>query len=93
MGAKTMTEAELEIFRLKMKLEVHLVLLRGLYTGLANSSPAAGKALRERFEALRKDHGGIAFQKLREGYSDMLAAEYQEALDDALSSIEDGLKG
>ena len=88
-----MTEAELEIFRLKMKLEVHLVLLRGLYTGLANSSPTAGQALQDRFEALRKDHGRIVFQKLREGYSDMLAAEYQEALEDALSSIEDGLKG
>jgi hypothetical protein len=35
-----MTEIELEILRLRLRAEVHQVLLRGLYTGLANISPA-----------------------------------------------------
>lgn len=87
-----MTEAELEICRLKMKFEVHLVLLHGLYTGLANSSPSAGQALREKFAALRQEHAKIAISNLPEGYSDLFAAEYQEALEDALSSIEEGIK-
>ena len=33
-----MTENELEILRLKLRIEVLQLLLRGLYTGLANSS-------------------------------------------------------
>ena len=88
-----MNEAELEILRLKMRAEVHLVLLRALYTGLANSSPTVAPSLRERFEALRKDHGRIAIPGLAAGYSDLVAGEYQEALNDALSFIEDGLTG
>lgn len=55
-----MTEPELEILRLKLSLEVHRVLLRGLYTMLANTSPAAAQAQRDRFAELRASHATIA---------------------------------
>lgn len=87
-----MTEHELEILRLKASLEVHLTLLRGLYTALANTSPAAAKGFRGQFEALRKAHQKIAIQGVAPEYSELLAGEYQDALDDALKQIEAGFK-
>lgn len=88
-----MTEAELEAVRLKLRIEVHLVLIRMIYSGLANISPAAAQALREKFESLRQDHEKIALRGIPPAYSDLLSAEYQEALGDALSFIEEGMKG
>ena len=66
-----MTEKELDIIRIKIKTEILQVLLRGLYTGLANSSPTAAQACRDRFEALRKDHAKITIPGLTPEYSDL----------------------
>jgi hypothetical protein len=88
-----MTEIKLEILRLKLKIEVHHVLLRGLYTGLANSSPTGPQAYRDRFADLRREHSKIAIPGIPPEYSDMISAEYQEALEDTLSSIETGFRG
>ena len=63
-----MTEVELEILRLRLRVEVHQELLRGLYTGLANSSPTAAQVFginsqsfaksvrKSRFEVFRQRH-------------------------------------
>ena len=87
-----MTEAELEILRLKLRLEVHQVLLRGLYSGLANISPDAAQTCRNQFAALRQEHSKIVIRGLPPATSDMVAAEYQEALEDVLSNIEAGFR-
>jgi len=87
-----MTEAELDILRLKLKIEVHQLLLRGLYTGLVNSSPTGPQAYRDRFAALRQEHSKIAIPGIPPEYSDMLSGEYQEALEDTLSFIEAGFR-
>ena len=87
-----MTETDLELWRLKAKIEAIRVLLRVLYTGMANSSPTGAESLRDRFAALRQDHGRITFPGLPPEYSDALSAEYQEALDDLLTSIESGFR-
>lgn len=87
-----MTPEELDLFRLKVRVAVLLNLVRGLYTGLANSSPAAHEALLEKFSALRQDHSKIVLKGIAAEYSDMLAAEYQEALDEYLKDIESGLR-
>jgi hypothetical protein len=78
--------------RMKIRLDLHQVLLRGLYTGMANSWPGGAQAYRARFEDLRKEHSKIAIPGLPPEYSDMLAAEYQEALDDILKDIESGFR-
>jgi cobalamin biosynthesis protein CbiG len=85
-----MTEAELENLRLRLRVEVHQELLRGLYTGLANSSPTAAQGFRNQFAILRQGRSGIAIRGLPPATSDMIAAEYQEALEDVLSNIEAG---
>ncbi|MGO9263441.1 MAG: hypothetical protein ACLQBA_00910 [Candidatus Binataceae bacterium] len=87
-----MTPAELEILRFRVQLEALRVLVRGLYTGIANSSPTAPAILRERFAALRNEHGKIALKGTTPEQSDLIAAEYQEALDDLLQFIEGGLR-
>ncbi|OYT93399.1 MAG: hypothetical protein CFE43_03915 [Burkholderiales bacterium PBB3] len=86
-----MTEQELEIVRLKLRLEVQQVLVRGLYIALANSSPSAAQAFRESFSKLRLEHSKIVLEGVKDGYSDLIAAEYQDALEDYLSNIERGL--
>jgi hypothetical protein len=86
-----MTEDELEMFRLKVRVEALRVLVRGLYTGLANSSPNGGQAVRERFAALRAKHSKVVISGIAPEYSDMLASEYEEALEDLLKYIESGL--
>jgi hypothetical protein len=87
-----MTEVELEILRLRLRAEVHQVLLRGLYTGMANTSPSAAQGVRDQFAKLRQEHSKIVIRGLPPTSSDMVAAEYQEALEDALSHIEAGFR-
>ena len=87
-----MTEQELEILRLKMQIHALQVLVTMLYTSLAQSSPNAPQDLREKFASLRSDHDQIVVKGLKPGYSDLIAGEYQEALDDLLKLIESKLK-
>ena len=86
-----MTPQELDTIKVKVQLQALRVVLRGLYTGIANST-GAGKALREEFARLRQEHSTIVLKGVNPAYSDMLAAEYQSALDDLLTDIESGLK-
>jgi len=85
-----MTQDELDLLRIGVKVEAIKVLVRGLDTGLANSSPTAAQACRDQFLALRQDHSKIAIQGIAPEYSDLVAGEYQEALDDLLTYIEAG---
>lgn len=87
-----MTEAELEILRLRLRVEIHQMLLRGLYTGLANIGPTAAQMCRDQFAALRRDHAKIVIPGLLPGWSDMIAGEHQEILEDVLSNIEAGFR-
>lgn len=89
---QSMTPQELEMLRLRVQLEALRVLVRGLYTGIANSSPTTPAVLRERFVALRAEHSQIALKGIGPEQSDLIAAEYQEALDDLLQFIEGGLR-
>ena len=87
-----MTESELETLRLKMRLEAHQVLLRMMFVGWASISPNGGQTLRGQFARLRAEHAKIAIPGMKPEYSDLVSAEYQEALDDILSDIESGLR-
>lgn len=88
-----MTEGELEILRLKLKIEALQVLIRMLYIGWANISPAGAQTLRDQFARLREEHGKIALPGTTPEISDLISAEYQEALDDVLAFIESGIRG
>ena len=87
-----MTEAELELVRLKMKIEALYALVHGLYTGLANSSPIAAKGFRDQFAALRQLHAQIVPPNMPPAYSDLVAAEYGEILSGYLTQIESGFR-
>lgn len=85
-----MSPQELELMQMKIKTEVLLTLLRGLYTGLANSSPSALEGAKRNFANLRKQHSLVTIKGCSPEYSDMVSAEAQEALEDALTFIEAG---
>lgn len=86
-----MTEQELELLRLKLRIEALQVLVRGIYIGLAALSPDAPQALRVKFEALRRETSLIVLKQYPPEYSDMISGEYQTAINDLLSFIEQGL--
>ena len=90
-----MAPQELELLQMKIKTEVLLTLLRGLYTYLANISPNGRREVEESFSSLRKEHAMlqhamIVIKGTAPEYSDMVASEAQEALEDALTYIEAG---
>lgn len=87
-----MTQEELEALRIKAQLEALRVLMRMLYTGLANSSSSAAIEARAKFAALRQEHGRVVLSDRSAVESDMVTAEFQEALDDLLTYIESGIK-
>ena len=85
-----MSPQELELMQIKIKTEILLTLLRGLYTGLANSSPTAMEGIKQNFANLRKQHSLVTIKGLSAEYSDLVSSETQEALEDVLSFIENG---
>lgn len=85
-----MTEQELEIIRLRIRLDVQQVLTHNLYTLLANSSPGLAHGFRQIFATLRAKQYDIVFKQVNPVYSDMMIGEYQEALDEYLNGIEAG---
>jgi hypothetical protein len=87
-----MTEADLDLLRLKFKVEVQHVLIKALYISLARTAPNGRKMLEDQFAMLRQVHSQVAPKGLDPAYSDLVAAEYQEALDDTLLDIETALK-
>jgi hypothetical protein len=88
----SMTKDELEMLRLRLRVETLLLVIRMLYTGLANSSPTAVQAFRDQFARLRQAHSKIALKGMTPEYSDLIAAEHQEVLDDVLTFIESGFR-
>ena len=87
-----MTESELEILRIKVSIVALRVAVYGLYVGMANSSPTAAKAIREKFASVRKEYDKIALSGVGPEMSDTVAAEYREALDELLTFIESGIR-
>lgn len=88
-----MTEQELETIRIRIRLEIFRMLFSNVYTWLARlSSPNVAPILLESFEELRKSHSRVFLTGVAPEYSDMMSAEYQEALDEILKQIEDGLR-
>ena len=85
-----MSPQELELMQMKIKTEVSLTLIRGLYTCLANISPSARLGVEKIFSNLRQEHSLVVIKGLAPEYSDMVAAEAQEALEDVLKYIESG---
>jgi 3-oxoacyl-(acyl-carrier-protein) synthase len=86
-----MTPDELEVLRLRMQFEALRVLIRGMFVSMSKASPSAAQALREKFAALRSEHAQIVIKGASAEYSDLIAAEYQSALDDLLAFIESGV--
>ncbi len=86
-----MTPQTLEIVRLKAQIHALQVLVRTLFVGLGMQSPTAAAGVRQHFEALRAQHAQITLDHVDPAESDMVAAEFQEAIDDLLRFIEQGL--
>lgn len=86
-----MTPQTLEIVRLKAQIHALQVLVRTLFVGVGMQSSTAADGVRQHFAALRAQHAQIALEHIDPAESDMVAAEFQEAVDDLLRFIEEGL--
>ena len=85
-----MTPDELEVFRLKVRIVACELVLRAFYTALASTSPNAPQVMLGKFQELRKKHSTLAMKGYPPEVSDLMAAEYQDALDDLLNRLESG---
>ena len=83
-----MTEDELEVLRLKVRILALESLVRALCTGLARTLPSARQAMLDQFQLFRQKHSQVALPGFPPEISDMAAGEYQEALDDVLKTAE-----
>lgn len=86
-----MTEQELQILQLRMKIEALYILVRGLYSGIVGTSPTGIEYLKRQFAALRQHASLVAIKGLPPEQSDLAAGEFQTALEDFLSDLEAGL--
>ena len=86
-----MTEQELEIVRIKIRLNVLLDLVRALYSAEARSSPAAAHRIQATFAKMRTEHSNVVLKGLNPVLSHQMAQEGMEALEEYLSQIEGGL--
>jgi hypothetical protein len=83
-----MTEDELEVLRLKVRIVVLESLVHALCTVLARTLPGARQAMLDQFQLFRQKQSQVVLPGFPPEISDMVAGEYQEALDDVLKAAE-----
>lgn len=83
-----MTPEELQIIQLRSQILATQTVLIGLIRALARSSPNAKLSLRETVNNLRNQYSQMTIPGMPAEYSDLLAAEFQSALDDLIKLIE-----
>jgi len=83
-----MTEDELRVLRLQVRIVALEALVHALCTGLARTLPDARQAIRDQFQVFRQKHSQIALPGVAPEYSDLVSGEYQDALDDVLKKAE-----
>lgn len=88
-----MTPAELEVLRLKARIEALLILVRTLYGMVSRLSPNGPALLRAKFQEMRDEYQQVALGKgVSPEISDLLTAEFQDAFADMTMFIEESLK-
>ena len=87
-----MTKDQLEILKLKSQIQALQVVLSMICAALGRTFPSFSESLQETGNQLRESHSKIALKGYPPELSDLIAGEYQEALDDILNFIEDGIK-
>ena len=83
-----MTEQELEVIKLKLRLEAASVCLLTLSRSLALHFPAFGERLSNDLKTLSQENAHLVFKSMKPEYSDMLASEYQDALNKLISDMQ-----
>ena len=87
-----MTEQELEIVKLKMKIEALSLVFFGVCNALGRASPAFVPSLLSTVKEKQIEYQSIALKGISPEISDLMAAEFQEAFDDLISLMELTLK-
>ncbi len=82
-----MTEQELEVVKLKLRLEAVSVLTVNMYRLMAQSSSQLNFNIRNSLRQIEDDHANVVFASMKPEYSDMLAGEYEDALKGLIESI------
>ena len=83
-----MTEQELEIVRLKMKIEALSVIFFGVCNALGRTSPAFLPSLLKTAKEKQLEYQVVALKGVSPELSDLIAGEFQEAFNDLISQME-----
>lgn len=83
-----MTEQELEIVRLKMKIEALYVIFFGVCNALGRTSPDFLPTLLRTAKEKQLEYQTVVLKGVSPGLSDLMAGEFQEAFNDLISQME-----
>lgn len=86
-----MTEIDLKFLKLNCRAEATEIMLVALLSALSRSAPSFAQSLLETGSQMREEYSRISFPGMPPEYSDLYAAEMQEAIDSLLSRIENRL--
>jgi len=75
-----MTEDELRVLRLQVRILALESLVHALCTGLAHTLPDARQAMLNQFRVFRQKHSQIALPGVAAEYSDLVSGEYQDCI-------------
>ena len=87
-----MTEDDLEMIRINLRLKILLSLVGALYTVLAKIAPGSGTNLSDVISNLRKDVPSHPLSGLPDGYSELISGEMEDAFDEILGDLERQLR-
>ena len=85
-----MTPEELEVFRLRVRIMACEFVLKSFYNSAVGNSLAARQPFHDRFLEFQKMHSTVSLKGYPAELSDLASAEYQEALDDLLTKLQNG---
>ncbi len=87
-----MTEKELEIVRLKMKIEALSVILFGVCSALGRTFPSFLPSLLQSAKEKQIEYQAVTLKGIPPELSDLMAGEFQDAFSDLVSFMEKSVK-
>ena len=86
-----MPEVDLEILRLRLRVEVLSVLVGLVCSALADASPVAANTLREKFAMLRDERNSSPATAASSEMEKLVSTEFLQALNDVLAKVDPSL--
>lgn len=75
-----MTEQELEVIKLKLRVEAHSILIVNLWRTLMSYDEKMAEKLQENLEMITQANADVVFSHMLPGFSNLLSDEFNEVI-------------